>query len=261
MDFVFDLPITIVGIGIVFLLCCFGVAGLVLVRRRVLPRWQIKTEDSEYSGAMVQAIMVFYGLALALIAVTVWQNYSNVAGTISEEASRVAGLYRDVSAYPEPARSQMQQELRSYVDYVIHQAWPLQRKGQVPRGGVDGINRFQATLTAFEPTTEGQKILHAEALRAFNNLIEARRLRLDAVLTRLPGMLWFVIVAGALISLSSAFFFKVEDIRLHGVLVILLATFIGLVIFMVFALDRPFHGDLGLEPEPYQLIYEQLMKP
>jgi hypothetical protein len=53
-----------------------------------------------------------------LIAVTVWQNYSNVAGTISEEASRVAGLYRDVSAYPEPARSQMQQELRSYVDYV-----------------------------------------------------------------------------------------------------------------------------------------------
>ena len=261
MDFVFDLPITIVGIGIVFLLCCFGVAGLGLVRRRVLPRWQIKTEDSEYSGAMVQAIMVFYGLALALIAVTVWQNYSNVAGTISEEASRVAGLYRDVSAYPEPARSQMQQELRSYVDYVIHQAWPLQRKGQVPRGGVDCINRFQATLTAFEPTTEGQKILHAEALRAFNNLIEARRLRLDAARTRLPGMLWFVIVAGALISLSSAFFFKVEDIRLHGVLVILLATFIGLVIFMVFALDRPFHGDLGLQPEPYQLIYDQLMKP
>jgi hypothetical protein len=64
MDFVFDLPIAIVGIGIVFLLCFFGVAGLVLVRRRVLPRWQIKTEDSEYSGAMVQAVMVFYGLAL-----------------------------------------------------------------------------------------------------------------------------------------------------------------------------------------------------
>ena len=43
--------------------------------------------------------------------------------------------------------------------------------------------------------------------------------------------------------------------------VVLLATFIGLVIFMIFALDRPFSGDLGLKPEPYQLIYDQLMKP
>jgi hypothetical protein len=43
--------------------------------------------------------------------------------------------------------------------------------------------------------------------------------------------------------------------------VTLLAIFMGLVIFMIFALDRPFQGDLGLGPEPYQLIYDNLMKP
>ena len=42
---------------------------------------------------------------------------------------------------------------------------------------------------------------------------------------------------------------------------LVLATFIGLVIFMIVALDRPFRGDLGLPPEPYQLVYDQLMKP
>jgi hypothetical protein len=63
-----------------------------------------------------------------------------------------------------------------------------------------------------------------------------------------------------LIGLSSSFFFKVEDARLHGIQVLLLAAFIGLVIFMIFALDRPFRGDLGLGPEPYRLIYDQLMK-
>jgi hypothetical protein len=51
----------------------------------------------------------------------------------------------------------------------------------------------------------------------------------------------------------------VEDARLQGILVLLLATFIGLVIFMIFAMDRPFRGDLGLRPDPYQLIYDQLM--
>ena len=48
--------------------------------------------------------------------------------------------------------------------------------------------------------------------------------------------------------------------RLHVTLVTLLATFIGLVIFMTFAFDRPFRGDLGLDPGPYQLVYDKVMK-
>jgi Protein of unknown function (DUF4239) len=123
------------------------------------------------------------------------------------------------------------------------------------------MNRFQSILAAFEPTTEGQKILHAEGLRAYNNMIQARRLRLDAVSTGLPGVMWVVVLAGALISLSASFFFQVDDVWLHQILVTLLAMFIGLVIFMTFALDRPFRGDLGVRPEPYQLIYDHLMKP
>jgi hypothetical protein len=91
-------------------------------------------------------------------------------------------------------------------------------------------------------------------------MIEARRLRLDAVLTGLPGALWFVIVIGALVSLSSTFFFQVEDVFLQRIQVVLLAIFIGMIIFIIFALDRPFRGDLGLRPEPYELIYDQLMK-
>ena len=49
------------------------------------------------------------------------------------------------------------------------------------------MSRFQAMLDKFEPATEGQKILHAETLRAYNQLIQARRLRLDAVNTGLPS--------------------------------------------------------------------------
>jgi hypothetical protein len=123
------------------------------------------------------------------------------------------------------------------------------------------MNAFQKTMVAFEPTTESQKVVHGEAYRAYNVMIVDRRLRLDSVGTHLPGMLWSVVVVGALIGLSTTFFFKVDDVRLHCIQVSLLATFMGLVIFMILALDRPFRGDLGLTPEPYQLIYDQLMKP
>ncbi len=258
-EFLFDLPLAVTGPAIVGSLCLFAIRGLLLVRRRVLPRLRVHVEDSEFSGSLVQCVMVFYGLAVALIAVNVSQTYSDVSRTVSQEATSVASLYRDVSCYPEPIRPRLQQELRDYLDYVIHKAWPLQQRGQMPGGAVELMDRFQKILTRFEPSTEGQKLLHGETLRAYNQVIQARRLRLDAVGTKLPTVMWAVIVVGAVIGLSATFFFKVADARLHGILVTLLAAFMGLIIFMILALDRPFRGDLGIGPEPYQLIYDQLM--
>jgi hypothetical protein len=259
-EFLFDVPLAISGPALTIALCLFAIGGLLFVRRRVLPRWRVRIEDSEFAGAMVQAVLVFYGLAVALIAVSVWQTYSDVSKIVSQEATALAALYRDVSGYPDPPRSRLQQELRDYVNDVIHQAWPLQRQGRVPRGGVELMNRFQATLVSCEPVTEGQKLLHAETLRAYNHMMLSRRMRLDAVDTGLPAVMWVVVAAGAIIGLSASFFFKIDEIRLHGVLVVLLASFIGLVIFMILALDRPFRGDLGIRADPYRLVYDQLMK-
>lgn len=260
LDTLFDLPLVISGPGIVCTLCLLGLGGLLLVRRHVLPRLRILVEDSEFSGAMLQSVMVFYGLAVALIAVNVSQTYSDTSRIVSGEASALNAIYRDVTSYPEPIRSVLQQSLREYTLQVIDGAWPLQRRGVVPSAGIEHMSRFQAQLVTFEPQTEGQKLLHGETLRAYNLLIQARRQRLDAVGTGLPVVMWTVIVAGAFISLCATFFFKVADARLHGILVVLLATFMGLVIFMILALDRPFRGDLGLGSGPYQLVYDQLMR-
>jgi Protein of unknown function (DUF4239) len=261
MDSIFDMPLAITGPAIILSLCAFAVVGLLLVRRFVLPRLLIRSADSEFSGTMVQSIMVFYGLAVALIAVGVFETYSDVSTIVSQEAAELGAMYRDASSYPEPIRPVLQQQLRDYAQYVIHTAWPAQQRGQVALGGIEMLNRFQATLTGFEPATDGQKILHGEALRAYNQLIEARSLRLDAVVnTGLPSVLWVVVLAGAFISLIATFFFKVEELRLHAILVMLLAAFMGLIVFMIFAFDRPFRGDLGLKPEPYQLVYDKVMQ-
>ena len=133
-EFLFDLPLVVAGSAIIGSLCLFAIGGLLLVRRRVLPRLRIHDEDSHFSAAMVHSVMVFYGLALALIAVNVFETYADVSKIISQEATALAVRYRDVSAYPEPIRTQLQKEVRDYVDYVIHEAWPMQQRGQVPSG-------------------------------------------------------------------------------------------------------------------------------
>jgi hypothetical protein len=259
-DFIFDLPLIISGPLIIFSLAGVGLAGLFAVRRYLLPHLRIKSKDAEFTGALVQCVMVFYGLSAGLIAVSVFETYSDVSRVTAAESTALASLYRDVSGYPQPTRERLQGKLADYTKFVIDEAWPLQRTGEIPTGGVGLMYAFQGELIAFEPATEGQKVLHYETLAAYNRMIVVRNARLESVRTALPGVMWVVVILGAAISLTPSFFFKVEDARLHAILVGLLAMFIGLVIFMILAFDRPFRGDLGIGPEPYQLIYEQLMK-
>jgi hypothetical protein len=261
VGFIFDLPLWIVGLVLVLVMCSVAAVGLRFARRRVLPRFEFTEGDGHFTSTIVHSVMVFYALAVAMIAITAWETYDAAAKIVSQEATALATLYRDVSAYPDSPRAQLQDELRDYAEYVIEEAWPEQHKGRIPLGGIDRINRFQKILTSFEPATEGEKIFHAETMRSYNKLIDARRMRLDAVQTALPGLMWTVIFVGAALAVIGSYFFQVRDSRLHMALVTLLTAFFAMVIFVVLAFDRPFRGGMGIESEPYQLVYDQLMKP
>jgi hypothetical protein len=260
MAFVYDLPLWLVGFVLVVVLCGLAAAGLRFARRRILARYQITEGDGHFTSAMVHSVMVFYALTVAMIAITVWETYDEAGKTASAEATALGALYRDVSSYPEPVRTGMQIALRGYTKYVIEEAWPEQHKGMVPRGGVERIDEFQKLLMGFEPGSGGQELLHAETLRAYNHMIEMRRMRLDAVQTALPGLMWTIILLGAALAIAASYFFRVSDPRVHMSLVVLLTVFFAMVIFVVFAFDRPFRGDMGVDPEPYEIVYEQLMQ-
>lgn len=260
MDFLFDLPSTLDAVALILVMCLLAVGGLLWFRRHVLTRLRFQGDETSFSVAMVPSIMVFYGLVMALVSVHVWENNQAVQTITSQEATSLAVLYRDASNFPEPTRGRLQELIRTYVEYVIREAWPLQRKGIVPTGGPQMADRFEAVLMSFEPSSEAQKILTEETIRAYNRVIEARRLRLDAVDTRLPAVMWWVILVGAAICFLSSYYFPVSDVRVHAALVSFLAAFVGLLLFLIVALDRPFRGDLGISSRSYELVYDQLMK-
>lgn len=261
MSFLFDLPLILTGPALILVLVGASILGLNWFRKSQLPHLRFGESDGDFCTAIVTSIMVFYGLATALTAVNVWETYVRVEEITRQEASALAVLYRDVSAYPEPVRSVLREEIRVYTEQLITRSWPLQRKGKVPLEGVRSMDQLQSTLVMFEPVTEAQKALALETLSSFDHMMEARRQRLDSLERRLPGVMWLVILIGAFVSVFSTYYFPVLDARVHRAQVGLLAGFIGLVIFMILALDHPYRGDLGLKATPYQVAYEQLMAP
>ena len=81
-----------------------SILGLLWARRFVLPRFNYCENINEAVSGTVQAIGVFYGITVGLIAVAVWDTNSNSAQLVSREASAIAAFYRDVSGYPSPCK-------------------------------------------------------------------------------------------------------------------------------------------------------------
>jgi hypothetical protein len=260
IDLLASLPLWLLAAVLTLMLVGTGLAALYAARRWLIPWMKLRYEDAYVGAVVVQSVMVLYSLVAALIAVGVWTKYTQVEGTISAEATAIASLWRDLGSYPEPTRTEAREILRGYTHQVIHGAWPQQRQGKIPREGVEWMNRLQATLFAFEPQSEGKKISHGEALRAFNTMVTARRQRVDAVNTGLPGVLWFVLLPGALGCVLLSVLFKVDNAWYQGVLVASLAGFLSMILFVIITLDRPLQGDMAIGPGSYQLIYDQLMK-
>ena len=58
----------------------------------------------------------------------------------------------------------------------------------------------------------------------------------------------------------SDFFFDLP-LLISGPIIVGALCLYSLAGLRIFALDRPFRGDLALPPAPYQLVFDQLMKP
>jgi len=256
----YQIPPLFLGLVMVVVIEIVSLAGLILVRKFLLPRLRFHDGVNDAISGTVQAIGVFYGITVGLIAVGVWQTHTDAADIVARESAAIAALYRDVSGYPEPLRTTLQSELREYTHAVIEKVWEEQRQGRMLDVGTRILTQFQEELFSFEPTTAGQTSLHNETLRAFNILITERRLRLNAVNEQLSEVMWAVIWIGAALSVGVAWLYKIEDLKIHALLVALLAGFLALVILMIVIHDRPFLGPYSIPSDSYKLVLEKLIE-
>lgn len=258
---IYDVSPPVAALIMVAFIECASLIGLVFVRRRLIPRLHYHEGANDAVSGTVQAIGVFYGITVGLIAVGVWNTNSNASELVSKEAVAIGALYRDVSSYPSPLREELRAGLRDYTVFVIEVAWPAQIRGQgqVIDHGTRILDDFQHQLHSFEPANVSQTTLHSETLTAYNSLIEYRRLRVDAVGGGLSNVMWAVIWVGAAISIGIAYFFNIPDIKLHAILVALMGGFLAMVLFMIIINDKPFYGYVSISPAPYKLILERVI--
>lgn len=252
----YDIPIFWLGVLFVGVFLLFSLGGLWLTRP-----WMRRQGDgdNDLANYYIAAVGVFYALLIGLISVATWENHSGVESTVANEAVAIADLYRDIEGYPPEMKAEIKQRLRQYVQHVIEKEWPVQRRGVEPTGEGRGVTELARRLATFEPATAGQEIVHAEVMSQFNQFLTYRQLRLQAVGSGLPGLLWLVVLIGAAIMIGLTFFLWTDNVQIHSLLTASLGLIIGLMVFLIFTLDKPLVGRFGVEPESFQEVLTVVM--
>ena len=259
MQWFLNLPDWLYGILSIAFAVLIGVGGL-LVTRKWISRLHLRASHNEIVSYYLSTIAIFYGVMLGLIAVSVWESYNDAKTAVAAEVGSLAALYRDVSGYPEPERTTLQADLRQYTRYEIEVAWPEHRRGVVNPGGIKRLWLFQDKLQTFEPKTKGQEMLHVETLRAFNDLIQKRALKLDTVTSHLAPPMWEFVILGAVLSFVVSWFFQVKSFAMHLWMTIFFAGLLGMEIDLLVIMNHPYGGSLGVSPEGFQTVYDMLMR-
>ena len=259
MQWFLDFPDWLYGILSIAFAVLIGVGGL-LVTREWISRLHLRASHNEIVSYYLSTIAIFYGVMLGLIAVSVWESYTDAKTAVAAEVGSLTALYRDVSGYPEPERSALQADLREYTRYEIDVAWPEHRRGIVNPGGIKRLWVFQGKLQTFEPTTKGQEALHFETLHAFDDLVQKRVLKLDTVTSHLAWPLWDFVILGAVLSFVVSWFFQVKSFAMHLWMTVFFAALLGMEIYLLVIMNHPYGGSLGISPEGFQTMYDMLMR-
>lgn len=243
--------------------CAFFVGitwlGILLVHplmRRVLHR---NEPANELVIHIAGTFGLVYAVLLGLLTVATFQNTKDVQDDIGREASDLSAIYRSTDGYPEPLRRELKSELRDYTRYVIEKDWPAHRKGIVLMGGEHRLEVIRATLNSYEPATKTQELMQDELLRYLDAMMVAREQRLAAVTASIPRVLWYVVFVGAFLMIAFLWMLLMElvpQIVLGGTT----AFFLGIMIFLIYAMDRPLRGAVSVPPDSFRSVYDLVMK-
>ena len=251
------------GVLVVGGVCLLALVGFELVHRLVPA--QSRQRHNDVAGFIYAALGVIYAVLLALVVITVWEEYQAASETVEQEANATAEVFLLGYELPEPEGAHIQELAHSYAEEVVHKEWPLMAQGDQPtleqeagtQTGWTLIDDIRASVHGFEPHTRAEEQLYAEGLDQVANLGDARRSRLIASEEGVPGILWSVLIFGGIAAVGFTYLFGLESTWAHRLMVVTLAAVIGLVLFTIGALGHPFSGGARIGTGAFELILER----
>jgi hypothetical protein len=247
-----NVPTALLCIGIVALTTGVSIAGVLLVRRRVALSTLETHQD--VAGYILAVVGVVYAVLLAFVVISVWEQFEDAKGDANTEAATVGLLYRDALIL-DRGEGRAHVAVRDYARSVAGPEWDEMASEHREHRATDAaLDRVWATFRDMRPEGEADTVIYDKAVDRLHEATELRRTRVLNSGNQLPGPLWGVLIAGAVISIGFTYFFGVRSRAAQVLMVAAFSSSVGLVLFLILVLDLPFTGDVGVGPTSMERV-------
>ena len=226
--------------------------GLIITRPLIKNYFVSKGHHNEIASYYFAAISLLYAVILGQVTSITYSNFQDAKKTVSREASEIVTLFNELEGYQHPMSDQLENLLVKYVRHVITSDWREHREGIISSQSTLDLDNMEEIILTYEPKSSSETILHSKVFDTLNNVVKARAERIQFVSNGLPRTFWFVIILGAILTISSSFLFYFANRRLHICLISLFSSIIALVVFLCIVMDNPFQGDVSVDTSGYQ---------
>jgi len=225
----------------------------------IWPR-QKRQEHTDQIGWQLSVLGTTYAVILGFMLYAVWTRFGEAASNVEYEADNLVSVFWLADGLPDQQRTQLKNLTRQYGDVVIHQDWPDMFAGKLPNASQAINAEMWRTLMAVKAATPSETIAQDHALYELSSLTEHRRTRVLQSMSRLPAVLWFVLIVGGAVTVGSSCLFGSSNIFLHILQVVAFSLLLILGLVAIAEIHRPFQGAVHISYYPF-VRAQQNMRP
>jgi Protein of unknown function (DUF4239) len=223
----------------------------VWILNRVWPA-ERRRDHNDIIGWQVGVLGTTYAVILGFMLYAVWTSFQDANVNAETEANCLVSVYRVANGLPAEQRDEVHQLARQYADIVIMQEWPTMHGGEFGLAGHQTIEQLWSAVLQTKPDSFAQQTAMNLALTEIDSMTEHRRLRQLQSQSKLPAILWIVLIVGGIITMLSSCMFGIDNFVLHAMQVVSLTLLLSLILIAIADIDRPFQGVVHVNPTGFE---------
>lgn len=206
--------------------------------------WENRRQHNDLIGWQLSILGTTYAVILGFMLYAVWTNFEVADLNVDLEANALVNIFRLADGLPQEQRQQLKQQTQAYVDVVMNRDWPEMARNQIPEKSAELNADMWKTLMSVKAASSVESTAEDHALSELSALTEHRRTRLVQSTSRLPNVLWFVLVVGGMVTVGSSCLFGSLNMRLHLLQVFAFSLLISMALVAIANIHRPFQGSV-----------------
>lgn len=224
--------------------------------RHIWPHPAFK-ENHELVGFSYSTYGLIYGVFLAFLIVVGWQRFAETEQIIMHESAVLSELWRDSLAFPPAFRDNIHNDLIEYAQSVVDDEWSAMDAHGLPHPHTQEVyERLWALSYHIKPETGNQEVFLSEYLARLNELSSDRRLRILHSRMEINGVLWLVLLIGAVPTVAYPLLFSNKHAWVHVVIMGSIMVIVMLGLLVTVSLQYPFTGEIRIEPEAFRQLLD-----